>query len=113
MMNRLGPLEEEKALGGAPRKSELRRDQEPWSHLEKKGSSVPLLQGLLQLLHIALQLQVLIPGVFHLLLAKETRPILSRPRPQKPPCTPVLLTTAGLARGRGEGSPAGLLGPAW
>lgn len=47
-------------------------DKEPLSHLEKKGSSVLLLQGLLQLLHVALQLQVFIPGVFHLLLAKET-----------------------------------------
>lgn len=48
-------------------------------HLEKKGSSVLLLQGLLQLSHITLQLQILIPGIFHLLLAKETLLILSCP----------------------------------
>ena len=36
------------------KKSELRRDEEPLGHLEKKGSSVLLLQGLLQLLHISL-----------------------------------------------------------
>lgn len=30
-----------------------------------------LLQGLLQLRHVALQLQVFVPGIFHLLLTKE------------------------------------------
>lgn len=88
MMGRLVPLEGEKALGGAPKKSELRRDRGPWSHLEKEGPSVALLQGLLQLLHVALQLQVLIPGVLHLLLPKETLPILSRAPPQKPQTHP-------------------------
>lgn len=35
------------------KKSELRRDEEPLGHLEEKGSSVLLLQGLLELLHIS------------------------------------------------------------
>lgn len=69
------------------KKAELR--EEFLGHLEKKGSTVLLLQGLLQLLHISLQLQVLIPGIFHLLLAKEMLLILSypmsAPHPQKAP----------------------------
>lgn len=64
---------------GSQKKAELRGEEEPLGHLEKKGSSVLLLQGLLQLSHITLQLQILIPGIFHLLLAKETLLILSCP----------------------------------
>lgn len=62
-----------------PQMKALRRDEEPLGHLEEKGSSVLLLQGLFQLLHIALQFQILIPGIFHLLLAQETLLILSYP----------------------------------
>lgn len=68
---------------GSQKKSELRRDEEPLGHLEKKRSSVLLLQGLLQLLHISLQLQVFVPGIFHLLLAKETLLLLSYPCPRE------------------------------
>ena len=48
-------------------------------HLEKKGSSMLLLQSLLQLLHITLQLHVFVPGIFHLLLAKGMLLSLSYP----------------------------------
>lgn len=54
------------------------------SHLEKEGPSVLLLQGLLQLRHVALQLQVFVPGIFHLLLAKETLRFLAILAPRSP-----------------------------
>lgn len=55
----------------SPKESEPRMEGEPLSHLEKEGPSVLLLQGVLQLRHVALQLQVFIPGVFHLLWTRE------------------------------------------
>lgn len=39
---------------GSQKRSELRRDEKPVGHLEKKGSSVLFLQGLLQLFHVTL-----------------------------------------------------------
>lgn len=64
-------------------------------HLKEKGSSVSFLQGLLQLFHIPLQLQVLIPGIFHLLLAKKTLlvPRFPQPSPLENTHTPKLITT--------------------
>lgn len=93
---------------GSPKESGPRTEREPLSHLEKEGPSVLLLQGVLQLRHVALQLQVFVPGIFHLLLAKETLCLLAVLAPRSPmhTCAP---DHSRPARGRGRG-PAGLVG---